>query len=282
MSEVGGFVEDATGINMGSNSAADRGVAAQQEASQQATALQREMFNTIRKDQQPYRAAGSTAVGTLAGGNVLKNFQGDPGFQFRLQEGMKAVQGSAAAKGSLNSGATLKALSRYGQDFASNEYNNAYGREYQRLSGLAGLGQNAAAQTGNAGMNYAQQAGNNMMGSANAQAAAAMGQAQQRSQTAQQGMNFAQTMFSDERLKINITPVSAEDLKELKSSIKPYHFNYISEEFGEGDWVGVMAQDLEKSKLGRTVVFEDELGQKRVHFPKLLSLLVTTFSEEAA
>lgn len=59
----------------------------------------------------------------------------DPGYQFRLQEGTNAVQGSAAAKGSALSGATLKALAKYGQNYASNEYQNAYNRAYQTWAG---------------------------------------------------------------------------------------------------------------------------------------------------
>jgi hypothetical protein len=56
------------------------------------------------------------------------NFQSDPGYQFRLQEGMNAIQGSAAARGNALSGSTLKALQKYGQNLASDEMQNAYNR----------------------------------------------------------------------------------------------------------------------------------------------------------
>lgn len=55
-------------------------------------------------------------------------FQKDPGYDFRMQEGQNAIESSAAARGGQLSGATLKALAKYGQDYASNEYQNAYGR----------------------------------------------------------------------------------------------------------------------------------------------------------
>jgi hypothetical protein len=56
------------------------------------------------------------------------DFQADPGYQFRQQEQQDAIQGSAAAKGSLLSGATLKALAKYSGELASQEYGNAYTR----------------------------------------------------------------------------------------------------------------------------------------------------------
>ena len=47
-----------------------------------------------------------------------------PGYQFQLQQGLNAAQGSAAAGGMLNSGNTLTALTKYGEDYASTQYNN--------------------------------------------------------------------------------------------------------------------------------------------------------------
>lgn len=56
------------------------------------------------------------------------NFEADPGYQFRKREGLGAINSNASKAGSLLSGSTLKALTKYGQDFASNEYQNDYGR----------------------------------------------------------------------------------------------------------------------------------------------------------
>lgn len=55
--------------------------------------------------------------------------QNDPGYQFRLQQGQQALERSAAAGGAATGGAALKAAQRYGQDYASNEYDNVYKRE---------------------------------------------------------------------------------------------------------------------------------------------------------
>jgi len=107
-----------------------------------------------------------------------------PGFQFRIQEGQKALERSAAARGTLLTGGTLKAITRYGQDFASNEYNN----RYNQLYGLSNLGLNAANSSANLGSSYAANAGNLYQNQANtgtglitqganAQAAGTVGQA---------------------------------------------------------------------------------------------------------
>lgn len=62
----------------------------------------------------------------------------DPGFQFRMQEGTKAIERAAAAKGTLVSGGTLKDLQQYAQGLASQEYGNVYARR---------LGENELAYT---------------------------------------------------------------------------------------------------------------------------------------
>jgi hypothetical protein len=127
----------------------------------------------------PYGTASE--FGSLAKNFGLSDFQTDPGYQFRLSEGRKALEHSAAARGTTFSGATLKALDRYNQDFSSNEFTNAYNRyqlnkttNYNQLAGLAGLGQQSAQTLTNAGTNYANQSGQNtiagLTGAANARA----------------------------------------------------------------------------------------------------------------
>lgn len=86
-------------------------------------------------------------------------FRNTPGYQFGLDQGMKAVQASAAARGGLNSGATLKALQRYGNDYADQQGYTPY---MNRLSGLFGGAQTAASSMGQAGQNYAGAYGQNM------------------------------------------------------------------------------------------------------------------------
>jgi hypothetical protein len=151
----------------------------------------------------PYTQAGTTAANGL--NTALQNpFQfklsDDPGYQFRLAQGQKAVEQSAAARGGAASGGALKALTQYGQGFASNEYQNAFARHQTGIQNLfqgAGLGlnasntmsgnlnQNSALQSGVLGaqsgldanilMNQGTQIGNNITGAGNAGAAGAVG-----------------------------------------------------------------------------------------------------------
>lgn len=289
---VGGFVEDLTGINMGGNSSTDQAVRAQQQAAGDANATQRYIFDQQREDAQPWRESGIRALAGLENSDfqrdfTMNDFQADPGYAFRMAEGAKALERSAAARGGLNSGRTLKELTRYSQGVASDEFNNAYNRfnadrdrRFNRLSSLAGVGQTANSQVAQAGQNYANAYGQNVTGAANAQAAAAMGQAQQRNQMISSGvgMGTAALMFSDERVKTDIHPVSKEDLAEMSAHLKAYCFKYADESFGKGEWVGVMAQDLEKSKLGRTLIVEDENGMKQVDMRKVMSLFLATMA----
>lgn len=121
---------------------------AQTRAADQAAATQREMFERQVELQAPFREAGLTAQNrlmTLLGlggdpnaagyGSAARDFSmadytADPGYGFRMSEGMKALERSAAARGGLLSGATLKGTQRFGQDLASQEYQNAFNRFY--------------------------------------------------------------------------------------------------------------------------------------------------------
>ena len=143
------------------------------DATNQATQLQRDMFEQQQKNQAPFLAAGQTALNALTplATNYtpfgMDQFQQDPGYAFRLSEGQKALERSAAARGGLISGNALKAAARFGQDMGSQEYQNAFNR-YQAernarlnpLQSLAGVGQTSANTLGQAGQNYATNVGN--------------------------------------------------------------------------------------------------------------------------
>ena len=146
-------------------------------ATDRATALQREMWLAQQEQQKPWLQAGTGAVNRLAAGLTQggefatpfekTNWQTDPGYQFRLSEGLKALDRQAAARGGLISGAALKAAQGYGQQAASQEYQNAFDRYYTSrnnmlspLQSLAGVGQTAANTLGAAGSNYASGVGN--------------------------------------------------------------------------------------------------------------------------
>jgi hypothetical protein len=135
------------------------------------------MFEEQNRLQEPFRQGGMTAqqeimqllgIGgdkTAAGyGSMGKafgasDFQQDPGYAFRQSEGMKALERSAAARGNLMSGSTMKGIQRFGQDLASQEYQNAFNRyqversaKLNPLQSLMGSGQSAAnVMTGAAG-----------------------------------------------------------------------------------------------------------------------------------
>jgi len=114
----------------------------------------------------------------------MADYQADPGYAFRMAEGQKALERSAAAKGLGTSGGALRAAGRYSQDMASQEYGNAYNRfnsdrdrRFGRLSSIAGMGQQATNQSSAANQHFGDAAASNITGAGNAQAAGRMGEA---------------------------------------------------------------------------------------------------------
>lgn len=102
----------------------------------------------------------------------MQDFEQDPGYAFRLAEGQKAIERSAAARGGLQSGAALKAAARYGQEMGSQEYTNAFNR-YQtnrsnQLNPLFGL-MNTGIGAANNLTDIAGQQGQNRANALNAQ-----------------------------------------------------------------------------------------------------------------
>ena len=138
--------------------------------------------------EMPMPGAPGAEFGSFNRAPTLSELQMDPSYQFRLDQNLGAIENSAAARGMQLSGSTLKDLTRFSQDYASQEYGNAYGRfmgqrndQFNRLSTLAGFGQNASAQTGanasNAIGNAGNQIGQNIIGAGNASAAGQVGSA---------------------------------------------------------------------------------------------------------
>jgi hypothetical protein len=173
---------------LGANSA-KKAANAQVSAADRAAQLQQEQYEQTRTDQAPWRAAGEQALNKLIPMSDytkfgMDQFQADPGYAFRLSEGQKALDRSAAARGGLISGGALKAATRFGQDMGSQEYQNAFNRyqterasALQPLQSLAGIGQSATNQMGVAGQNYATNAGNAYGAAGQAAASGYMGQA---------------------------------------------------------------------------------------------------------
>ena len=207
----------------------------QADAANRAADLQKQMFDKQVELQDPYRQAGLTGQNRLMellglGGNAgaagygryardfgMQDYQQDPGYQFRLSEGLKALGHTAGARGGLISGQTMKGMQDYAQNSASNEYQNAFNRyQTNRANQLAPLGSlmtsgqaaasNQAGQAGQYGVNAGNlmgQAGQSIaagqLGSANTMgnALASMGSAYQQQQQQNQNQANFNTLFGD-------------------------------------------------------------------------------------
>lgn len=186
------------GVNYASADSASDAVS---DSAANATALQKYIFDTTNGQQAPFREGGTEAVNELRrllglGGDAnsagygsmnrdfsMADFQADPGYGFRVSEGLKALQNSAAAKGGLLSGNFLRGATEYGQNMGSQEYGNAFNRfqtnrtnRLNPLLAMADKGQLANQQSAQAGQNYANQAGDIMTGAGSARAGAYLNQ----------------------------------------------------------------------------------------------------------
>jgi hypothetical protein len=165
-----------------SGATVDKQLLAQRDALDRQLAFQTQMYEQTRADFAPYRESGTANLNQLntllgIGGNTGAANYGrfatadftpemfkagmDPGYGFRMSEGLKAVDRQAAARGGLISGNALKASQAFGQDMASQEFNNAFNR-FQTIRGNtlqpfqmgAAAGQSAAAMQGQANANF--------------------------------------------------------------------------------------------------------------------------------
>lgn len=228
VSGVGSIVSGIMGANAAGDAAAQQAKMGQKaadtaiEAGQQAQGYQTGQISAENANAQPFVNAGQNATTQLSsllapGGDLTKGYgsfsaptaaeaAATPGYQFQLQQGLSALQNSAAARGGLLSTGTAKNLENYGQGLASTNYQNAYSNAlnayntnfntfntgqnnlYNRLSGLANTGATSAAnlnnvtQSGTANLtndllNTANTVGNDYMGIGNAQAAGTIGAA---------------------------------------------------------------------------------------------------------
>jgi len=175
---------------------------AQAAAQRDAMAAQQAMFERQVQLQEPFRQAGLTAqnrlmtllglgpdttaaeYGTMARPFDMQAFEQDPGYAFRMSEGMKALERSAAARGGMLSGNALRGITRFGQDLASQEYGNAFNRfQIERqarlnpLQSLMGGGQTAANTLTSAAGAFGQQLGEGAATLGNIRASQYMGRA---------------------------------------------------------------------------------------------------------
>jgi len=177
---IGGAASIASGF-IGA-SAADKAAKAQETAANNSLALQKQQYEQSRADSLPWMEAGKAALAqyqgelglstTGADGQPFQSqFTATPGYDFRVAEGEKGIVNNLAALGMRGSGAALKAVERFRQDYASNEYGNYM----SRLGGVAGMGQQQAQTNAATGANFAANAGNTMQQAGAARASGYVG-----------------------------------------------------------------------------------------------------------
>lgn len=170
---------------------ANRAANTQAAAGRDAIAEQGREFNINQQNLSPYLAEGQLGLNQLnidagPGGSLSKPFNfditQDPGYQFRLDQGLKGVTNSAAASGTNLSGATLKELQEFGQQYASGEFNAAFSRDLATKQNTlstdmarVGVGTGATNTSVSAGTQVAGSIANTITGIGNATAAGQVG-----------------------------------------------------------------------------------------------------------
>lgn len=144
------------------------GAAAQTAAAQYSTDEQRREYDQSRTDQLPFLQAGYDSLNKE---NAFLNgdwsgFMNSPDYAYALQQGVRASDRSAAARGALGSGGHSGDLMQLGQGLALQNADNYW----NKLAGRAGQGQSTAQNLGGLGANMATNIGNNAMNAANARA----------------------------------------------------------------------------------------------------------------
>jgi hypothetical protein len=183
------------------------------------------MFNRQVELQEPFRQAGVNALPELIAASRyqpfdMEQFQQDPGYAFRMKEGLRALENTAAARGGLMSGNQMRGITRFGQELGSQEYGNAFNR-YQAeraarlnpLQSLTGMGQTTAANIAGQAGQFGQAMGTNIIGAGNARASGYMGAANALSNAVSQGLNYYQNQDLMNLYRQNATnQMAARDL----------------------------------------------------------------------
>jgi len=231
---------------------ANKAAGTQADAARYAADLQQQMFNKQIELQEPWRQAGVNALAKMGTGFTGQvDMTQDPGYAFRLAEGLKALDRQASARGGLLSGAALKGTQRYAQDYASQEYQNAFNRElakYNTTAALAGVGQTSANALTSAAGTYGANAAEAALQGANARASGYMGMTNALNNALSGYMNYQQGQdyldylktrtpgTSDIRLKTNIVKLGVR-----ADGLGVYAFDYV---WGGPRNIGLMAQEV--------------------------------------
>ena len=160
---------------------------------------------------------------------ALQALEQTPGYQFTRDQGLEAVNRSAAASGYRGSGNVLQELTKYASGLAQQTYADEFTRRYN----IASLGVNAASNLAGAATQTGGQA-------ANALLEGSMGKASAQGQMGSSLMSMGGQMFasSDIRIKENL-----KYIREHIPGINVYEFNYIN---SAKKFIGVIAQEVEK------------------------------------
>lgn len=163
--------------------AAGKAADAQSEASQAGIDEQKRQFDKLVELLSPYSKAGEGSLaaqqnilglnGSAAQQAAISGIEQSPYFQATAQQGENAILQNASATGGLRGGNTQGALAQ----FRPALLNSLVQQQYQNLGGITSLGQNSAAQQGNAGMQSANNIGNLLSQQGSAQAGGYLGQA---------------------------------------------------------------------------------------------------------
>lgn len=198
---IGGGILSGILGSQATSSAAD----AQQQAANNALMLQQQMWKQGQKNLQPYMTGGNNALATLSqlyglGGTPdaataakLRDYLTSlPGYQFTLGQGIQGIDRSAASKGTLQSGGTMKDAMAYATGLADSTYQNYINQLY----GLAGLGQASAAGQAANSVNASGNMANALLAAGQANAAGTIGGANAWAGGIGSGINNALTLYA--------------------------------------------------------------------------------------
>lgn len=234
---MSGWVAGATVVGAGIGAyASNKASKEQARALREGAAAEERMFNRQVELQEPFRQVGVNALPELVAASryepfTMAKFQADPGYAFRLKEGLRAIENSALAGGMGQSGATLRGITRYGQQLGSEEFTNAFNR-YQAeraarlnpLQSLTGMGQTAASTLANQAGAYGQALASNAATMGNIRASGYMGTANALTNALGQGVNYYQNQQMMDRFFPRQPNYGAPDprLTQIGSSTSDY------------------------------------------------------------
>jgi hypothetical protein len=216
-----------------SKSKSQQTASSQSQTSNRAYDTLSEAYSPILGTAGKVNSALSDLLGLNGGGDAFANYRNSTGYDFMFNEGSRAITNNRAAGGLLNSGGTLKALTKYGQNTGA-QYFNQYLAQLMGLRGgadqaaniLAGAGGTSSSSSQSQGTSTSREGLGGLIG----------------------GLASAAAMASDRRLKKDVKKVG-----KLANGINVYEYKYLD---NSGPFIGVMADEvaeIQPEALGPTV-----------------------------